>query len=70
MVLTEEPAGQSINSILSTMDNLMAKAANPETVNEIAAEAIGIGQIRSRCELILSFLEARKSPKLKVMNRG
>jgi len=65
--LKEEPVGQSINSILSIMDQLMAKAANPATVNEIAAEAIGIGQIRSRAELILSFLEARKPQGLRLI---
>jgi len=65
--LKEEPVAQSINSILSVMDQLMAKAANPATVNEIAAEAIGIGQIRSRAELILSFLEVRKPQGLRLI---
>ena len=68
--LDDEPVGQSVNSILNALDDLIAMAANPATVNEIAAEAIGIGQIRSRAELILSFLEARKTLSLKVVKNG
>jgi hypothetical protein len=67
LALDEEPVAQSVNSIISQLDHLMARAVNPSTVHEIAAEAIGIGQIRSRAELILSFLEARKTPNLKVV---
>ena len=65
--LDDEPVGQSINSILLAMDELIAIATNPATVNEIAAEAIGIGQIRSRAELILSFLEVRKPQGLRLI---
>jgi len=42
--LDDEPVGQSVNSILNALDDLIAMAANPATVNEIAAEAIGIGR--------------------------
>jgi peptide deformylase len=62
-----EPVAQSVNSIITALDELMAKAVNSETVGQIAAERIGIGQIRLRAELILSFLDARKPQGLRVI---
>lgn len=66
----EEPVPQAINNILDVLDCFMAKANSPATVKEIEAEAIGIGQIQSRAQLILSFIEARKAPKFKVISNG
>lgn len=66
--MDHEPVAQAINSMISTLDELMVKATQPHTFDEI--EAIGIGQIMTRCQLILSFIEARKSPKLKVISHG
>ena len=56
----QAPMGQDINSILTILDDWMVKANNPQTYREVEAEAIGIGQIQSRCQLILSFIEANQ----------
>lgn len=66
--MNEEPVGQSINSILIAMDDLIAKASNPATTRDIAAERVGIGQIKTRCELLLSFLET--SPSLRLIRNA
>lgn len=66
----QEPIGQSINSILSVLDAYMAMANSPLMVKEIEAEAIGIGQILSRAQLILGFLEARKQTGLRIVRNG
>lgn len=68
--LDEEPVAQAINSILTVLDCFMQKANSPETVKEIEAEAIGIGQILSRAQLILGFLEARKQTGLRIVRNG
>jgi hypothetical protein len=44
-------------------------AANPETVDLIERHRIAIGQIKTRVELIASFLMARQ-PSFKVVGRG
>ncbi len=68
--IEEEPMGQSINSILTLLDTYMAMANDPGSAHLIAKEAIGIGQILSRAQLILSFLDARKPPKFTVVPRA
>ena len=56
----QAPMGKDINSIRPNLDDWMVRANNPQTYREVEAEAIGIGQIQSRCQLILSFIEANQ----------
>lgn len=67
----EEQIERRVDSIIREMDELVCMANNPETVDLIEAQAIGVGQIRFRAGMVLMFLEARKVPKLKmVQNNG
>lgn len=58
-----------IDCIIRELDELCAMANNPETVDLVDNQQVGIGQIISRAQLIASFLMARK-PQLKVVPRG
>jgi uncharacterized protein YfkK (UPF0435 family) len=64
-----EPVGQGVNYILSALDIIANMALDPEQYDEVAAEEIALGQIISRAQLILSFIDARRKPKttLRVM---
>ena len=59
-----EPAevqiGYRIDCIVRELDEFCAMTNNPETVDLIESQKIGIGQIISRAQLIQSFLMARK----------
>lgn len=70
-VLTpEEQLGRKIDWLVRQMDELCALANNPETRDMIAKEALGVGQIRFRAQLVLSFLDADKPRLTVVSNRG
>lgn len=67
----EDQIARRVNSMVAELDEFCAMARNPETVDLVEGEARGIGQIAFRANLILSFLEARKKPALKmVVNHG
>lgn len=67
----EQQIEETIDRMMTTFDEFCAMARDPETVDLIEGQAIGIGQIAFRANLILSFLEARKKPALKmVINHG
>jgi hypothetical protein len=53
----------SLNSMLSTLDEIAAKARDPAMRAEIAAQEVRLGQIISRAQLILSFLDTYKPRK-------
>jgi hypothetical protein len=53
---------QSLKSMLDTLDEIAAKARDPAMRAEIAAQEVRLGQIISRAQLILSFLDTYKSP--------
>ena len=59
--MSREPAAQAVNSILNVLDELAAMALRPETYDEVAAEERALGAISSRAQLILSFIDARRS---------
>jgi len=65
----EEQMERRLDWIIRELDELCAMAANPETVDLVDNQRIGIGQIISRAQLVASFLLARK-PQLKVVPRG
>jgi hypothetical protein len=57
------------DGIIRELDEIVALAANPETVALVEQQRVAVGQILSRAQLIASFLMARQ-PQLKVMGRG
>lgn len=63
-----EPVGQCLNYILGALDVVAEMALDPEDYHEVAAEQIRLGQIISRAQLILSFIETRK-PVAKLVGR-
>jgi hypothetical protein len=66
-VSAEEQMERRVDFIIRELDEIVGMANNSETVDLVENESIGIGQIRFRAELALSFLDARKSPKFKVV---
>lgn len=48
-----------VDSIIRDLDELVAMAANPETVDLIDGQRIGVGLIVSRSRLLASLLMAR-----------
>lgn len=65
----EEQMERRLDYLIRELDELCAMAANPETVDLVDNQRVGIGQVISRSQLIASFLMARK-PQLKVVPRG
>jgi hypothetical protein len=57
----------TVHSIISELDDLMVLAADPATSRYVISEIVGVGQILNRAQLVASFIEARKSPKLKLV---
>jgi 3-methyladenine DNA glycosylase AlkD len=66
----EEQIERRIDFLVRELDEFTAMANNPETVDLIEKESIGIGQVRFRAQLILAFLEARKAPKLRMISNA
>lgn len=60
----------SINHALNALDELIAFAHNPETISHLQASEKLIGMVKTRADLLVSFLEAKKAPKLKVISNG
>ena len=54
---------QSLKSMLDTLDEIAAKARDPAMRAEIAAQEVRLGQIISRAQLVLSFLDTYKPRK-------
>lgn len=70
---TPSPAEQlerRLDFLIRELDEFCAMAREPDTADLIAGEAIGIGQARTRCELILSFLDTRKPNQLRIIRNG
>ena len=73
--ITEEPSMSDpavaiparVNSILLELDELMSAATKPNTQDLIAGERIGFGQMKTRIDLILSFIEARNPQVLRIV---
>jgi hypothetical protein len=61
--MNREPVGQSLNSMRLTLEELAGMVRDPVRRAEIEAEAITLGQIAFRANLILSFLETYKPQK-------
>lgn len=63
----EEQIERKCDAIIRELDEFMAMAANGETVDLIEGQKLSFGQMQTRVQLILSFLAARKAPKLKMI---
>ena len=61
---------EAVEEILCALDIIAAMALDPNKYAEVAAEEIALGQIKSRAELILSFIDARKPPARAVQRRA
>lgn len=60
-----------VDSIIRELDELMAFAANNETVDLVERQRVAVGQIVTRATLIASFLMARnQKPGLRVISNG
>jgi hypothetical protein len=55
-----EPVAQMLNSILTTVNEILVMANNPDTRNDVAAEEYRLGQILGRIELILTSFETSR----------
>jgi hypothetical protein len=58
--LARSQVAMRLNSMISELDEFVAMAANGETVDLIEAEALAFGQVYSRVNLIVAFLQAHK----------
>ena len=63
--MDREPLGQALNSIIDVLDIAVHMALTTD-YDEVAAEEVRLGQIISRAQLVLSFIDIRK-PKFKVV---
>lgn len=66
----EEQIERRVDFLLRELDELCAMATHSETVDLVKNQEIAIGQVRTRAELILSFLKARQPSKLRVVSNG
>jgi hypothetical protein len=55
----DERVAEGLDHILTALDIIAGMALKPEDYDEVAAEQIRLGQIISRVQLILSFIDAR-----------
>jgi hypothetical protein len=70
-ILTEEEKiGMRVDFIIRELDELCGLANAPETVDLIAPERVGIGQIITRAQLIASFLMSRQPTGLRMVRHG
>lgn len=63
---SEQLIEEKIDRLVTQMDELLTLTS--VVPDAVARQAIGIGQIAFRANLVLSFLEAMKEPKLKVVS--
>lgn len=66
----EEQLERRVDFLVRELDELMAMANDANSRPLILKEAIGIGQVYSRAGLILSFLDADKATKLRIVRHG
>ena len=65
-MIDDDRVAEGLDYILTALDAIAAMALDPDKYAEVAAEEIALGQIISRAELILSFIDAKKPPKTRV----
>lgn len=68
---SEDQMERRIDSLVRDLDELIAFAANPETVDLVQGQRAGVGQIIMRAQLIGSFLMAHsQKPGLRIVTNG
>jgi hypothetical protein len=55
----DERVAEGLDHILTALDIIAGMALKPEDYDEVAAEQVRLGQVISRVQLILSFIDAR-----------
>jgi len=65
MIDDDEPVAELIEHILSALDSIVVMANDPEQRHKIIAQQIRLGQVLSRIELILSFVELQRPYKFR-----
>ncbi len=60
----------SVNHAINALDELIAFANNPETMAHLQANVKFVGMIKTRADLLVSFLEANKPARFKVISNG
>lgn len=66
----EHRVAMAVRNAFEGLDTLIVLAADPETTDLIEAEKIMIGQLVTRATLLGSFLLARHSSKLRIVQNG
>ncbi len=66
----EDQMERRCDSIIRDLDELVAFAANPETVDLVQGQRFAIDQMKSRADLIVSFLMSRQPRPRVVSNNG
>jgi hypothetical protein len=66
----EITADMACETALNALDELMTLAAKDDTAHLVIANRIFVGQIKSRVDLILSFLIAKETPAFKVISNA
>lgn len=66
----EEQIERRVDFLVRELDELCGMANDAGMRRLVLKEAIGIGQIHSRAGLILSFLDADKATKLRIVKHG
>lgn len=60
----------SINRTLDNLDELIAFANNSETIAHLRANEKFVGMIKTRTDLLVSFLQAQNQSKLRIISNG
>jgi hypothetical protein len=63
-----EPVSHAIAIIIDALDCIAEMALQAENYDEVAAEEIGLGQIISRAQLVLRFLDAQQPRHVRLVN--
>lgn len=63
----EEQMERRCDALVRDLDELVAFANNPETVDLVEGQSIAVGQMLTRIQIIAGFLNARK-PRLTVVS--
>ena len=64
--MDKEPLGQALNSVIDVLD-IAINMALTTGYDEVAAEEVRLGQIISRAQLVLSFIDIRRPSKFRVV---
>ena len=64
--MEREPLGQALNSVIDILD-IAINMSLTTGYDEVAAEEVRLGQIISRAQLVLSFIDIRRPSKFRVV---